>query len=517
MSTTIPIRFVNPEQEEWYGITLRNSCFSGGYGNGKSYIGCLKGLTLVSTFPKYRLAVVRKVYKDLRRTTMSTFYQLCPPQLYSESKGGRRSDVDGYCKLINGSEIFFIGLDNFDEQSLKSFEINSALIDQGEELDENIYLHLDSRIGRWSGAEIPPELENLPFRLNRFTGKKMAPAYMMVLCNPDSRLHWIFRRYHQESVEWQEKYRKSHVMINCPSTHNPAMDEELLQEMLSRDPEWVKRFVYGEWGISDGTIHVILPDSIIDPEPVFLANLLKKSRLIRVMDHGESSPTCVLWFAVFNNTYFCYREYYAPNKLISEHRQAIADLSGDEIYSGNWADPSIFNKTSQKNGGRWSVADEYLDRTLCHQIEGKETCPVISWRPADNNEYPIRNRINELLKLNPSVKHPVTGAENSPRMYFIQRGENHPNGCYHVIRETQAQTRELLGHENGKPIYGDEREKTISDHAYDPLRYFCSIKAFHKESTSRVIREGSFFAVAQEIRKLKKVGMWQHGIPNFAG
>ena len=40
-----------------------------------------------------------------------------------------------------------------------------------------------------------------------------------------------------------------------------------------------------------------------------------------------------------------------PNKVISYHRQAIYDLSRNEDYSGNYADPQIFKKTAQKDGG----------------------------------------------------------------------------------------------------------------------------------------------------------------------
>jgi len=428
--------------------------------------------------------------------------------MYDEKFGGRRSDIDGYCRLVNGSEIFFIGLDTFDEQSLKSFEINSVVADQAEELDENIYLHLDSRIGRWKAAQVPPELAHLPFKINAFTGLQMPPSYMMLGCNPDSRLHWIFRRYHPESLEWLDKYRRNHVMIQCASTENPALDPELLQEMMSRDPEWVARYVTGTWGISDGTIHVILPDSIIEPSSEFLRNFLLKARLFRVLDHGESSPTVCLWFAVWRDYHLCYREYYQPDRLISEHRQAIADLSVDEKYDGNYADPSIFSKTSQKYGGKWSVADEYLDRKIT-------SAPTISWMPADNNEFPIRNRINELLRLDKSVVNPLSGKFLSPRLYFVKRNEFHLQGCYHVLRETGNQRREQLGTENGKPIYSDARAKSISDHSYDCLRYYCSIKAAHYENNPRRIPPGSFMDVRNEMLKLKSAGMWQNGMPMF--
>lgn len=515
----IPLKFVNEKQERFFFLTERNTCFSGGFGNGKSFVGCLKAIFLASTFPKYKIAIARKIFKDLRRTTMATFFEVCPRELYADSSGGRRSDLDGYCRFINGSEIFFLGLDDCSEQSMKSFEINSALVDQAEELDENSYIMLDSRIGRWKGAEIPENLSNLSFPINSFTGKPMAPSYMTLLCNPDSRLHWIFRRYHEESVEWQEKYQKTHRLINCPSTENPALSPELLETMLTRDPEWVRRYVYGEWGISDSTIHVIYPDSTIEPDKDWLKSFLAKAKKYRVMDHGESSPTVCLWFATWRDFHICYREYYQPNKLISEHRSAIAELSEGEKYDGNYADPAIFKKDRQKNGGRWSVADEYLERSSTFNgigaiIENKK-CPPLRWLPADNNEFPLRNRINELLRLDGAVTHPLTGKNFAPRIYFVKKNADHPMGCYHVIRETQSQRRELLGHENGKPIYSDDRAETVSDHAYDCLRYYCSIKGTQADFQSQKVPVGSFLYMTREIKKLKKAGLWNSGVPSF--
>lgn len=491
----IPIRFVNTEQEEFFNLRCRNQCFSGGYGNGKTFILCLKAITLLGTFPKYRVAFARRTFKDLRRTSMSTFYEILPREMYSEAYGGRRSDLDGYLKLINGSEVFWLNLDSYNEQALKSFEINTAIVDQAEELDENIYLHLDSRVGRWNHAEIPSHLSNQNFPINAFTKKPVPPSYHILGCNPDSRFHWIFRRYHPESLEYQTNYSHNHRMINCASTANPALNPELLAEMLNRDPEWVSRFVYGNWGISDASIHVVLPDSIINPSKDWLDSFLARSRKFRIFDHGDVSPTCCLWVAVCGNTHLVYREYYQPDKLISYHRQQIADLSGDETYEGNFCDPSMLHKDSQKNGGKWSVADEYLDKSI--------KAPSIYLQPADNNEYPIRNRINELLRLRPDYVNPITGKTLAPSLYFVRRSTEHPNGCLNVIIETEGQRRKLLGTENGRNVYSDERADTIADHAYDCLRYYCSLKAVHFKTERRVIPAGSFYAAQNELKKLR--------------
>lgn len=433
---------------------------------------------------------------------MHTFFEICPPELYSEKFGGRRSDMDGYCKLINGSELYSVGLDNIRQESLKSFNVNSIGIDQAEEIDESSYLMVDARVGRWSGAEIPESLKNFNFPINEFTGKQEAPAYSLLAVNPDSRIHWVYKMFHADSPDRLE----NHVMINCSSTSNPALNKETLKIMMSRGPEWVNRFVYGEWGISDASIHNILPDSVIEPTSDWLSNFLKKAKLFRVLDHGEGSPTCCLWFAVVDKLSICYREYYEPNKLISEHRRNIADLSQDEHYNGNYADPSIFHLTSQKNGGRWSVADEYLSKL-------EHNAPGIGWIAADNNEFANRNRINEMLQLHEEILHPVTNVPIAPLLYFVKKSPVFPQGCFHVMRETNAARREILGTDNGTTIYGDDRVKSISDHAYDPLRYFASIKAIHKHYTQVKIPEGSFFAAVRELKKRAFMRKYNYGQP----
>jgi hypothetical protein len=185
------------------------------------------------------------------------------------------------------------------------------------------------------------------------------------------------------------------------------------------------------------------------------------------LDHGDASPTCCLWFGVLNNCYICYREYYVPNQVISYHRKAISDLSEGEVYSANYADPQIFKRTAQKQGGFWSVADEYMDRSL--------DSPPLTWIPADNNEFATRNRVNEFLGASKSYKHPITSESPAPRIYFIKRSVEYPNGAYNAISELQSQRRKLLGYTDGKAIYCDEREESVADHAYDPLRYFVAM------------------------------------------
>jgi hypothetical protein len=218
----------------------------------------------------------------------------------------------------------------------------------------------------------------------------------------------------------------------------------------------------------------------------FMKMVLREGILYRSFDHGEASPSCCLWVAHFRGVYIFYREYYAPNTLIGDHRRNISDLSRDENYAGNYADPSIFKKSTQKNGAFWTVADEYLTLDI-------KASPIY-WEAADNNEYATRNRINELLNKSDEFTHPVTGERHAPGLYFIKKRSDHNFGCYNAIDQLLAQRREELGSDNGRIIYADDRDTSITDHAYDPIRYFVAMHSRGLKNKRREIPQRSLMA-----------------------
>ena len=63
-------------------------------GAGKTYALCHKALWVSDAFPRNRGVIFRRVAKELRQTTMATFFKICPPDFYTH--GGRRNDQDGH-------------------------------------------------------------------------------------------------------------------------------------------------------------------------------------------------------------------------------------------------------------------------------------------------------------------------------------------------------------------------------------------------------------------------------------
>lgn len=537
----VNLKFRNPEQELFFWSTFRNSCFSGGFGNGKTWVACARQYLMLETFPGYISLFARQYYKDLKATTMKTFFKICPPEFVV-----KHDLQEGITIFRNGSVALWLHLDSFDEQSLRGLEINSACLDQVEEISEAIYLVLDARIGRWDGAHVPehlllqavpsdvweltknsktglyeykiedlisdPKLEKIKTALIQRTtwprtedGRFRVRNFLDVLCNPDDQFHWVYRRYHPDSYE----RKKNHFYIER-ETDEKLNDPETIENMKDRDPEWVEKYYKGKWGRSAAQIHKIPPEAIINPDDYspeefekFLRILLTRGSLYRVLDHGESAPTCCLWFAAINKIHVCYREYYVPDQTISFHREAIWELSKDpfaeghyEEYAGDIADPSIFHKTQTRGTGKnlikSSVAEEYLSDDL-------DGMPII-WSQGDNNELATRNRINELLKPNFKWAHPITKVAPSPGLFFIKKTPSYLYGADKAIIQTQSQRREMIGSDNGRTIYSDNRDEDIPDHAYDPVRYYVAEHFSGKPEEKRIPPHRSF-ARFEEIRK----------------
>lgn len=420
----------------------------------------MKIITLLLTFANSRAVICRQTYQDLKKTTMETFFKILPVDLVHT-----HNVQDGITVLKNGSTIFWLHMDGVDTNTLRGLEINWVLWDQAEEGEDSVYRVLLARIGRWDKAIVPRDLlEQYPdWPRNELTDKPIVPSYMMLLCNPPDEFHFLYIDFHPESTQ-----RDPSVFFVSAEWDAKLGSKEALEDALKNDPEWVDRYVRGKLVRSPGSIHYLSPSGILQPSPRLLEQIKTKGNLFRVMDHGEASPTCCLWFAALWGVYICYREYYAPGKVISYHRKRIEELSVGEEYSGNYADPSIFKSDRQKGGEFWTVAKEYADKTL-------EGAPI-SWLPADNNEFATRNRINELLTSQDKFSHPVTQERPAIGIYFVAATSDYPEGCREAQRQLNAQKRLSLGSINGKTIWSDERDEKIVDHAYDPIRYFVAMK-----------------------------------------
>ena len=121
----------------------------GGFNSGKTSAAILRALGMCSAFPGYKYAVLRKSFKDLTFTTRPSFEQWIDPKRVKISNAQE-------VVLDNGSSFIFHYLDNPNAATLlKGLEINGAILDQAEQMQERTFTVLLGRLGRWKGAKVP--------------------------------------------------------------------------------------------------------------------------------------------------------------------------------------------------------------------------------------------------------------------------------------------------------------------------------------------------------------------------
>lgn len=446
------------------------------HNSGKTRGSLMKALFMMSLFPGYRVAIVRRCRKDLDLTTLPTLLKLLPDAFIADQNLQK-----GEITLKNGSSFNLLHLEKPEiSRVLRGLEINGFILDQAEEILEETYDILETRCNRWDQAYVDPKIvAEHEAKGQKWIWKDQTetviypPPLKLLTANPDIELHWLYKRFHPDSQEWRDNWRlKGYGYILFRSIDNKFASQANLADMLSKDKAWVDRYVYGKWGRPEGIIFDVPQVSIMDYDPDFMEKVKTTWSLHRVLDHGESAPTCCMWYAVSREgDIVFFGEYYRVSDKVREHRdfiQAISDkLCGkDADFRSNLADPAIFAQRPMKAGGRWSVASEFSSSDI-----GYDRTNAIWWTKADNNETASRLRLHEYLWCDPKHANPLTGELGSPRIYFVRKSDDWPHGCDNAIKELKSAKRTKVGTLNGEPMFSEERDPSVPDHSFDCCRY----------------------------------------------
>lgn len=157
-----------PAQRRMMQSAVHELLLSGAFGGGKSLPGCEKGLFLSLRYPWNKGVIARKTFASLKNTTLATWLEdVCLPE-HKQSY----NQADQVYKLINGSEVLFMGLD--DPQKAGSLNLGWTFLDEASEFDEEDYKMFLGRL-----------------RLNRVPIRQMIAA-----TNPANTDHWLYDRFY---------------------------------------------------------------------------------------------------------------------------------------------------------------------------------------------------------------------------------------------------------------------------------------------------------------------------------
>lgn len=419
------------KQQEFIGADEREQLFGGAKRGGKSHGGSQKATLLSEMFPGNRGLIYRQNLTDLKDSTLTTFFQVCPPELIRQHHQGDRKII-----FKNGSTILYRGVgDERDLEKVKGMGLGWMWGDEPSEIEEPTYLML---LGQFDWQ--------LP------SGRR--PPYMSLLtCNPEP--GWVKKRFIDNLEQDKDenfltfKAAKDRIFIPSVPSDNPYLPPDYVQWLLDNFPvEWVKKYVRGSWNVSEGQVYKEFDKKthLVSGHPP-----LRELKLFGAIDVATTGVTTLLIVGVdHDHNYYCLRLYYQKDRLVSQHAASMLQIISEIGRQGGQLeytliDPAAGQRSSQGNSQLQDMASIYAE-------QGIYTIPA--WNVMEAGI----SRVQELLHPTPLHRDPFTGIYGASHLFIVN------------THEMQPLVDEMLGWKktvdaNGYVTY------VGADHALDPLRY----------------------------------------------
>lgn len=243
---------MTPTQQRWINDTTRELLIEGSAGSGKTIFACYKVIFYALKYENASIYIYRKTLPSLKRTSWkeirNILYDLKIP--YEENKS------EGVISFNNGSKMYFGALDELSK--VRSINADVIYIEQAEELNSpEFYIELMLRLGRGEASK-----------------RKGGYSQMLLVVQPESEEHWIYKRYHeftdatteyeskkQEAIANGEDYpsyeeilgniqhrRKTAHFHYSENLKLPKFQRDYYDNLKNEDYELWLRYSAGQWG-----------------------------------------------------------------------------------------------------------------------------------------------------------------------------------------------------------------------------------------------------------------------------
>lgn len=476
-----------PAQEAFLTATEPFTCFSGGFGSGKTTALCAKVILLMTAIPNNLGYLGRLDGKSLRHSTMQSLMDMLPKEYIR-----KHNEQNGFIQLhpeVGGSKLVYG--DFKDLNDLKNIPLGFYAIDQMEEVPFAVWEYLAGRIRRRTPVLTTDGLrqyyvtgqcskntldsrhyansndvegrrcrlcgaELVEYSNQKVDNERYPPWDLIVykrygfgVCNPEGPSHWIYKTFtgipgqHGVSTGLPD-HAAFHATV-YDGLRAGFVDTEYvsnLENIYSANKTMWDRYMLGKWVEAEGLVfpswqrdaHIINYTSVRHDtnEPIVQPG---RGHMFEYIDHGLTAATAVGWIyteqcdcGCGKTNYYLVDEHYEGGKTISYHS---AQIKAHRIRLGNYPiqatylDSQAFSKTLMGTKGTprenelYSVADEYIDYDILPVPNQKD------WKVG-------YDRLSELLLIDPSHVHPVTGILGAPHFLvmntakqFVQEIETH--------------------------------------------------------------------------------------------
>ena len=337
--------------------------FGGAAGGGKSYVSLATLITLAKVFPNSRSHVIRESLPTLKRTTIPTFFKLCPKSFIQNYH-----QTDHVVTFTNGSTLEFFPENFSQDKNLTRFdglETNFFLLEECQEIQKKTFEKCKLRVGRHIMQK----------------GKRQPPRLILMTCNPSQ--NWTKDLFHNPSLEGS--LQNSYFYKRALMSDNPDLPSEYIEAMKNLDDVTRQVFVEGNWDVIDvdrpfaygfNKFKTVKPNVQIQKgEPIILS-----------IDFNVDPITCIAGQS-FKDKIRVFKEFRLRNSDIYRLCEAIRSEFGDQFFIVT-GDASGQNRSAMTKGvvNYYTIIRDELDLP-------KSAFKVPSFNPSIKNSRVLLNSI----------------------------------------------------------------------------------------------------------------------------
>lgn len=232
--------------------------YGGAAGGAKSVLGCYWILKCCLKYPGTRWLIGRSELKNLKKTTLNSFFEVCKMQGLKSGVHYFINHQDSIIRFSNKSEIVLADLYAYptdaEFDSLGSLEISGAFVDEAPQIVAKAKNVLKSRIRYKLG-----EYSLIPKLLMTGNPSKNWAYYdfFWPATNASVNKGW-------EYLDSQKRKRYDRAFVQAFVTDNPYIDPVYIDSLQGLDKNSRERLLNGNWQYDDDPTRLIEYEKIID-------------------------------------------------------------------------------------------------------------------------------------------------------------------------------------------------------------------------------------------------------------
>ncbi|HEX2910407.1 MAG TPA: hypothetical protein VH186_06330 [Chloroflexia bacterium] len=251
----------SPVDEEGYG---------GGAGGGKTNFGCKLGICLSDLFPGSRGAIGRFELKNLKRTTLASFFEVAQELgLKQKVKGIKNWDYeynqqDGVIRFRNKSEILILDTAPSPKDPLYTrfggLELSWCWIDESNETPYKAIEILSTRVGRRNKNKAWEENLKQCFGVyDEKDGRVLKPIFLETF-NPEK--GHIYQRFWKPFKDGIMPVNRR--FVRALASDNPYLPQAYIDRIKRSSKATIERLLYGNFDYDDDPTKIFIYDKILD-------------------------------------------------------------------------------------------------------------------------------------------------------------------------------------------------------------------------------------------------------------